>query len=106
VAKNHRKVSKDNSLENEQIVLEQSPVTATIQPVVKEIKKEKSKMGRTKKVDDGSKTVYVKFSLPEDIELYERLSEDAKSKRYDLATYITLVLLEAYPAPVMEEVNQ
>lgn len=46
-----------------------------------------------------TKSVYVKFTEPEDIALYERLVEDARRKRYPVDTYITLVLLEVYPAP-------
>ena len=43
-----------------------------------------------------AKSVYVKFTLPEDLDLYDRLVSDAAAKRYDLPTYILLVLLEAY----------
>ena len=50
-----------------------------------------------KKQTENQKAVYVKFTRPDDIDLLNRLTEDAKIKRYDVATYILLVLLEAYP---------
>jgi hypothetical protein len=52
-----------------------------------------------KKQTENQRSVYVKFTRPDDIELLNRLTEDAKMKRYDVATYILLVLLEAYPKP-------
>ena len=52
-----------------------------------------------KKQTGDQKAVYVKFTRPDDIDLLNRLTEDAKIKRYDVATYILLVLLEAYPKP-------
>lgn len=45
-----------------------------------------------------SKSVYVKFVQSDDLDLHARLEADAKAKRYDLGTYILLVLLEAYAA--------
>lgn len=62
--------------------------------------KENVKMPKGKKDQPNTKSVYVKFAEPEDLACYERLAADAKLKRYDLATYIMLVLLDAYPAPV------
>lgn len=50
-----------------------------------------------KKQSGDQRAVYVKFTRPDDIELLNRLTEDAKMKRYDVATYILLVLLQAYP---------
>ena len=52
-----------------------------------------------KKQTGDQRAVYVKFTRLDDIELLNRLTEDAKIKRYDVATYILLVLLEAYPKP-------
>jgi len=52
------------------------------------------------------KRLYLKFSLPEDEALYARLEADAKKQRYDVATYILLVLLQAYPAPPEGEPNE
>ena len=43
-----------------------------------------------------AKSVYVKFTQPQDLELFARLEADAKVKRYDVSTYILLVLLDAY----------
>lgn len=42
------------------------------------------------------KRLYLKFERTEDLALYERLAKDAQERRYDLQTYILLVLLEAY----------
>jgi hypothetical protein len=63
-------------------------------------------MPKGQKSPTTAKSVYVKFELPEDLELLARLEADAKSKRYDVATYIMLVLLEAYPAPASPAANQ
>jgi len=54
-------------------------------------------MARAPKVGQSGHAVYVKFTRPDDIDLLNRLTEDAKMKRYDVATYILLVLLQAYP---------
>ena len=43
------------------------------------------------------KRLYLKFEREEDLALYARLEADAKKQRYDPATYILLVLLQAYP---------
>lgn len=55
-----------------------------------------------KKQTENQRSVYVKFTRPDDIELLKRLEEDAKIKRYDVATYILLVLLEAYPKTIQQ----
>lgn len=47
----------------------------------------------------NEKRLYLKFTEPEDLALYDRLTADAKKQRYPLQTYIMLVLLQAYPAP-------
>ena len=51
------------------------------------------------KLKTGERRVYVKFTRPEDIELLERLERDANdtTRRYDLNTYLLLVLHAAYP---------
>ena len=49
------------------------------------------------KLKPGEKRVFLKFTEAEDLALLERLEKDAKKQRYPLATYITLVLLQAYP---------
>ena len=54
-------------------------------------------MARAPKQTGDQRAVYVKFTRPDDIDLLNRLTEDAKMKRYDVATYILLVLLQAYP---------
>lgn len=46
-----------------------------------------------------AKRLYLKFEREEDLALYERLQADAVKQRYDVQTYILLVLLQAYPAP-------
>lgn len=46
-----------------------------------------------------AKSLYLKFTEPEDLALYDRLVADAKVKRYEPNVYALLVLLEAYPAP-------
>ena len=43
------------------------------------------------------KRLYLKFERPEDEALYARLEADATKQRYDVQTYILLVLLQAYP---------
>lgn len=58
-------------------------------------------MARKPKEGENWRAVYVKFTRPDDIDLLNRLTEDAKMKRYDVATYILLVLLEAYPTPTI-----
>ena len=47
----------------------------------------------------NEKRLYLKFTEPEDLALYDRLTADAKKQQYPLQTYIMLVLLQAYPAP-------
>ena len=54
------------------------------------------------KLKDGEKRIYLKFEREEDLELYERLQADAVKQRYDVQTYILLVLLQAYPDPALE----
>jgi len=49
------------------------------------------------KLKPGEKRVFLKFTEAEDLALLERLEKDAKKQRYPLATYIMLVLLQAYP---------
>ena len=44
-------------------------------------------------------TVTVQFTTDDDIDLYNRLSEDAESDRRPLALYILLGLHEHFPAP-------
>lgn len=48
----------------------------------------------------GERRLYLKFTEPEDLDLLGRLEHDAKKQRYDVQTYILLVLLQAYPAPL------
>ncbi len=45
------------------------------------------------------KRLYLKFEREDDLALYARLEADAIKQRYDVQTYILLVLLQAYPAP-------
>jgi hypothetical protein len=53
------------------------------------------------------KRMYLKFERDEDMRLYERLERDAKEKRYDMQTYVMLVLLQAYPeSETVPEVGQ
>jgi hypothetical protein len=49
----------------------------------------------------GEKRLFLKFERPEDIALLDRLEKDASDskRRYDVQTYILLILHEAYPAP-------
>ena len=49
------------------------------------------------KAKPGEKRLYLKFSQPEDLALYDRLEADAKKQRYPIQVYLMLVLLQAYP---------
>ena len=49
------------------------------------------------KLQPHEKRIYLKFSEPEDLALYQRLEKDAKKQRYPLSVYLMLVLLQAYP---------
>lgn len=49
------------------------------------------------KLQPQEKRIYLKFTEPEDLALYERLERDAKKQRYPLTVYALLVLLQAYP---------
>lgn len=53
-------------------------------------------MPKGTKAPTSIKSVYVKFVESDDLDLFARLEADAKAKRYDVGTYILLVLLEAY----------
>src|ERR1700677_2073127 len=50
-----------------------------------------------------AKRIYLKFEREEDLALYARLTRDAEKQRYDVQTYILLVLLQAYPEPDITE---
>ena len=62
-----------------------------------------SKSAPRKRAPNGTKstthTVTVQFTTDDDIDLYNRLSEDAESDRRPLALYILLGLHEHFPAP-------
>jgi hypothetical protein len=49
------------------------------------------------KAKPGEKRLFLSFTEPEDLALYDRLVADAKKQRYPLGTYVMLVLLAAYP---------
>ena len=49
------------------------------------------------------KRLYLKFEREEDLALFGRLEKDAEKQRYDVQTYIMLVLLQAYPEPDITE---
>jgi hypothetical protein len=56
-------------------------------------------MPRGPKAPSTAKSVYVEFTQPDDLALYDRLVADAKADRRDLDVYILMVLLRVYPAP-------
>jgi len=99
VAKNRRKPAADVAVESAQST--ESTEVKGIDSMPRGIKKNDSAQSGAK---SAYVSVYVKFTEPEDIALFERLAADAKSKRYPIDVYITLVLLEAYPAPVEQSV--
>ena len=49
-----------------------------------------------------AKKLYIKFERDEDLALFARLEADAVKQRYDVQTYILLVLLQAYPGTAPE----
>lgn len=53
-------------------------------------------MPKGEKAPTPKKSAYVKFEQQEDIALFEKLTEDAKAKRYDVGTHILLFLLQNY----------
>ena len=58
------------------------------------------------KLKPNERRMYLSFTEPEDIKLLERLERDAKKRRYPLATYVLLVLLEAYPEGCIDSGNR
>jgi hypothetical protein len=48
------------------------------------------------KLKKDEKSLFIRFTRPEDLALYERLVRDAEQKRYPVQVYALLVLLEAY----------
>jgi hypothetical protein len=56
-------------------------------------------MPKGTKEPTSTKSVYVKFTTEEDLDLYAHLEEQSKLERRDLATYILLQLLEAIAVP-------
>lgn len=59
------------------------------------------------KLQPNEKRLYLKFTRPEDLDLYARIEKDASdtTRRYDMATYILLLLHAALPVSDTNQAN-